>query len=112
MALQVGFSSGKAAVEGGLGVGASTSKGVPSDKRSLILEDSVQGIALTIGSWSGDGDHWTDKVQHQMGGALMPGARIDKENSYEAPGSVARTHDKLWKPAHRLSFCQEDEARV
>lgn len=63
MALDIGFASGQSAVEGGLGVGASTSKGVPADKRSLIIAGTVTGIGLTIASWSDDGDDWVEVAQ-------------------------------------------------
>ena len=63
MALSIGFANGQTAVEGGLGVGASTSKGVPADKRSVILEGTITGIGLTVGSWSDDGDHWVEVAQ-------------------------------------------------
>ena len=57
------FASGQSAVEGGLGVGASTSKEVPADKRSIILEGTIHRIGLTVASWSTDGDNWTEVAQ-------------------------------------------------
>ena len=50
-------------MDGGLGVGASISKGVPIDKRSIVLEGTVRGIGMTLAAWSPDAEDWVEISQ-------------------------------------------------